>query len=190
MLTAPLDALTRRSISGLITGYQTYLSPHKGFSCAYRIWHGDESCSQHVKRVVMEQGFRAALPLVRSRFNECKVANQSLRQRRLWTLSLSSALPFADQPESEELPEDDPQQRPQRRYPNSNAWRGQQCSPNCDTLSCDALRCLSNCGPTDFHAADCGAMDCGAMDCGAMDFSCMDCSAIDCSVIDCGSCSW
>ncbi len=37
----------------LISGYQEYISPRKGFSCAYRILHGDESCSHYIKRMFL-----------------------------------------------------------------------------------------------------------------------------------------
>jgi putative component of membrane protein insertase Oxa1/YidC/SpoIIIJ protein YidD len=68
-----------------ITGYQRYLSPHKGFRCAHRALHQGESCSQYVKREVQEEGLMAALRSSRVRFAECKEANQIIRARLLRT---------------------------------------------------------------------------------------------------------
>lgn len=48
-----------------------YLSPHKGFSCAYRLLHGGESCSQHIKILIAEQGLIATLKTARIRFKAC-----------------------------------------------------------------------------------------------------------------------
>jgi len=35
----------RKLVLAAITGYQTYLSPYKGFCCAYRVHTGRKSCS-------------------------------------------------------------------------------------------------------------------------------------------------
>jgi putative component of membrane protein insertase Oxa1/YidC/SpoIIIJ protein YidD len=35
-----------------IRGYQRFLSPLKGFSCALRVFTGDESCSAYGDRVI------------------------------------------------------------------------------------------------------------------------------------------
>ncbi len=63
-----------------ITGYQRYLSPHKG-----------ESCSQYVKREVQEEGLLLALRQSRLRFAECKEASRIIQtRRREYLISLSS----------------------------------------------------------------------------------------------------
>ncbi len=43
----------RRSIIVLIEWYQIYLSPRKGFCCAHRVLHGNDSCSEWVKRLII-----------------------------------------------------------------------------------------------------------------------------------------
>lgn len=63
----------------LIRCYQKYLSPHKGFSCAHRVLHDDESCSQYVKRMLTEQDLQVAISLSRQRFMDCKTAKIILR---------------------------------------------------------------------------------------------------------------
>jgi putative component of membrane protein insertase Oxa1/YidC/SpoIIIJ protein YidD len=74
-----------------ITGYQSYLSPYKGFRCAHRVLHQGESCSQYVKRAVQEEGLLVALRRLRLRFAECKEANRIIKiKRREYLISLSS----------------------------------------------------------------------------------------------------
>jgi putative component of membrane protein insertase Oxa1/YidC/SpoIIIJ protein YidD len=62
-----------------IGAYQKYISPHKGFSCPYRPLYGETSCSEYIKRAILEHGIRKALSLARCRFTECKSAGQILR---------------------------------------------------------------------------------------------------------------
>ncbi len=54
-----------------IGGYQRWLSPQKGWSCAYRLAHGGPGCSGFAKRAIAEQGFVAAWPAIRQRFRAC-----------------------------------------------------------------------------------------------------------------------
>lgn len=75
------DAATRSLSSKLIEGYQKYISPRKGFSCAYRILHVRESCSQYAKRQIIEQGLINAMPLIRQRFQACNSANRVIRAK-------------------------------------------------------------------------------------------------------------
>lgn len=75
------DAATRSLSTQLIKGYQKYISPKKGFSCAYRVLNGRESCSQYVKRQIREQGLVSAIPLIRQRFQACKSASLVLNTR-------------------------------------------------------------------------------------------------------------
>jgi putative component of membrane protein insertase Oxa1/YidC/SpoIIIJ protein YidD len=65
-----------------IGAYQKYISPKKGFSCAHRLLYGGESCSQYIKRMVVEHGLKSSIPIARLRFAECKVANVILRAER------------------------------------------------------------------------------------------------------------
>lgn len=54
-----------------IRGYQRYLSPIKGFSCALRIATGGDSCSAYGYRVIARTGLRVGLRLLRRRLNGC-----------------------------------------------------------------------------------------------------------------------
>ena len=58
----------------LITFYQRFISPIKGFKCAHHVLHKQGSCSHSVKQLIMQHGVIAALPMVKARFNECRHA--------------------------------------------------------------------------------------------------------------------
>jgi putative component of membrane protein insertase Oxa1/YidC/SpoIIIJ protein YidD len=58
----------------LIGGYQRWLSPRKGYACAYRLAHGGTGCSGFAKAAIAETGLFAALPAIRQRFRDCKTA--------------------------------------------------------------------------------------------------------------------
>ena len=54
-----------------IRAYQRYLSPWKGFSCAYRVLTGRDSCSAYGYKVIARHGLRAGLPLLQRRLRTC-----------------------------------------------------------------------------------------------------------------------
>jgi putative component of membrane protein insertase Oxa1/YidC/SpoIIIJ protein YidD len=65
-----------RSISiSLIGGYQRYLSPRKGYSCAHRVVHGGQSCSEYVKNVLTDKSMFESTFLARQRFRDCNIAS-------------------------------------------------------------------------------------------------------------------
>jgi putative component of membrane protein insertase Oxa1/YidC/SpoIIIJ protein YidD len=192
-----LDPLTRQTAVMLITGYQRYLSPHKGFSCAHRIWHQGESCSQYVKRVVAEQGLGAAIPLVRQRFRDCRAANDLLhahRQRRHVALAGAWAIEDASEgsdetpesPQRNTAPQRSSARSPQAHYcnPRDSRW----CNPDCSNLACEGLDCAGDFGSLDCQALPCQGEHCGAADCGSADCSGLDCGGLDCGGLDCGGC--
>ena len=57
-----------------INGYQRYISPHKGFCCAYRVVRGGDSCSEFAKQAILQNDFWHSLSTIRKRFIECKEA--------------------------------------------------------------------------------------------------------------------
>jgi putative component of membrane protein insertase Oxa1/YidC/SpoIIIJ protein YidD len=54
-----------------IRGYQRYLSPVKGFSCALRVATGGDSCSAYGYRAIRRGGLRVGLQLLRQRLRLC-----------------------------------------------------------------------------------------------------------------------
>jgi hypothetical protein len=49
-----LDSGLGQIATTAIGGYQKYVLPHKGFSCAHRLLYGRKSCSQYVKDAIAE----------------------------------------------------------------------------------------------------------------------------------------
>ena len=66
------------SFASLITVYQRFVSPHKGFCCAHRALNDGLPCSQAIKRIVLRHGFLASWPHVRARFDACRAAYRVL----------------------------------------------------------------------------------------------------------------
>jgi len=219
MQVTAIDSFSRHASSILITLYQKKISPHKGFSCAHRVLHGGESCSQYIKRTILEQGWGRAIPLIRSRFQACKAANQSLRARVHRWQAKQLAILGDDSPEDVEpdftpdVPGETPEptkgdRRPGRsgggsffrrqaaavpgQEPSNGGCPGNTCSDCGDGLDCANPACDAiDCAGADCNSFDCSGMDCSGMDCSGMDCSGMDCSGMDCSGMDCdfGSCN-
>lgn len=66
-----------------ITVYQRYLSPYKGFCCAYRSYTGGASCSMLGFRVIRRYGVWDGLRLLRDRLALCGVAYRRWVRARL-----------------------------------------------------------------------------------------------------------
>jgi putative component of membrane protein insertase Oxa1/YidC/SpoIIIJ protein YidD len=79
VLSSSVEPLARRLAIETITTYQSYISPHKGFACAHRILHGDESCSMYIKRILGEESLMSAIQLSRQRFKACAASAQTLK---------------------------------------------------------------------------------------------------------------
>ena len=62
-----------------IGAYQRYVSPRKGFCCAYRAWTGRRSCSVFGYRAIRRYGVWAGIAILRRRFARCADALQALR---------------------------------------------------------------------------------------------------------------
>ena len=67
--------LSDRILMQGIRGYQRFISPYKGFSCAHRRVYGGISCSAYVKQAIAQMGWKKAFPLVRQRFKDCRRAH-------------------------------------------------------------------------------------------------------------------
>jgi len=59
-----------------IRGYQRYLSPYKGFSCALRVATGGAGCSTYGHAVIARYGLRRGLGLLRRRLDLCSHVHQ------------------------------------------------------------------------------------------------------------------
>lgn len=66
----------------LITLYQKYISPYKGFRCAYGCYHKTLSCSAIIKNIIAEHGLLAGWPLIKQQFANCHLAYQALETER------------------------------------------------------------------------------------------------------------
>jgi len=66
-----------------ITGYKRYLSPHKGFSCAYRNRTGCASCSTLGFRAIRRYGTAGGIRVLRKRLYKCGVTHRRFAERPL-----------------------------------------------------------------------------------------------------------
>lgn len=69
----------------LITFYQRFISPYKGFNCAHHVLHGEQTCSNAVKDLILKNGLLKSLPLIRMRFSECRNAFETLSNSKAIT---------------------------------------------------------------------------------------------------------
>ena len=76
-----LERWPARGLATLITFYQRYLSPYKGFRCAHCVLHGGASCSAHAKTLLLRRGIVRACQGMRARFAACASAAAELEGR-------------------------------------------------------------------------------------------------------------
>jgi putative component of membrane protein insertase Oxa1/YidC/SpoIIIJ protein YidD len=69
----------RPLLIALIRGYQRWLSPRKGFQCAYHRHTGRATCSTLGLRAVRRYGVVGGLRVLRERFAACGEAHDALR---------------------------------------------------------------------------------------------------------------
>ena len=63
-----------------IKGYQRFISPRKGYSCAYRVHTGYQSCSSLGYRAIRRYGLFTGLGVLNGRFDRCAAANFQFHQ--------------------------------------------------------------------------------------------------------------
>ncbi len=63
--------------------YQKFLSPFKGFRCAFGTYYNGDSCSEIIRKEIMKQGVFQSLSIAKEQFLKCKEAKASIEQRRL-----------------------------------------------------------------------------------------------------------
>ncbi|MDS4015339.1 MAG: membrane protein insertion efficiency factor YidD [Candidatus Accumulibacter sp.] len=66
----------RSFVLAAITAYQRFVSPYKGFSCAYRRHTGRASCSALGWRAVRRYGVTLGLAVLRRRLSLCGIAHR------------------------------------------------------------------------------------------------------------------
>jgi putative component of membrane protein insertase Oxa1/YidC/SpoIIIJ protein YidD len=62
--------------------YQRYLSPHKGYRCAYHAATGRHSCSRYAQLVIGRRGIWQGVLLLRRRFRRCAAAAAQFADRQ------------------------------------------------------------------------------------------------------------
>jgi uncharacterized protein len=72
----------RRFALALIGAYQRWISPRKGFHCAYRVHCGGAGCSAVGARLIRRHGLWAGLPLLRERLRRCGAVHAHAPARR------------------------------------------------------------------------------------------------------------
>lgn len=66
--------------------YQRFLSPIKGFNCAHHKLHNGDTCSNAIKKIIVEHSLIDLPTLSRQRFRECKNASIELATQRTSSL--------------------------------------------------------------------------------------------------------
>ncbi len=207
------NTATRTVAVTAIAGYQRFISPHKGFSCAHRVLYGCESCSQYFKRVIAEDGILVAIANAKGRFQECREANEVLKERRAkcqsrrqyYASRLVPNMMVSEVGEPDDLgdtePTDEPQEPPNSDKPkiSGSRWDSKKRSQtvnnsdggnNCGNYNdCnDCANCVDGMGVMDCDSLNCPDFSCPDLNCGNADcLSGMDCSGCgDCGSLDCG----
>ena len=122
-----LQKLVKTFLILAIRAYQRYLSPYKGFSCAYRVLHQEQSCSSYFQTCITEQSFDRACVSFQQRLQDCHQAN----------LILQAGVSNRQR-----------QRNKRRRKQNSSCSENNNC-PSCSDLTdfsllffaCDAVDC-------------------------------------------------
>jgi putative component of membrane protein insertase Oxa1/YidC/SpoIIIJ protein YidD len=82
----PLFAVIDHTLAGIsliaLDLYRRFVSPYKGYACAYRLRFGGESCSGFARRILATEGWSAGQRAVRNRLRECHMASLALRHER------------------------------------------------------------------------------------------------------------
>jgi len=70
-----LEKLSKTFLLLAIRFYQRYLSPYKGFDCAYRVLHQEQSCSSYFQTCVERENLSRALTSLQKRLLDCHQAH-------------------------------------------------------------------------------------------------------------------
>ena len=176
-ISSKVVGVPRYTAAALITAYQRYLSPLKGYSCAHRVLHHGESCSQYVKRTILERGLSDAWPQTQQRFRDCR----------------SAYLVLMAQTSNHEDGQDDPGQNGKESEDNADLQAKQHEQSKSNPRDCPASGCNSSNCPDPISATCCLAdlVESMACDAGALDLSACDLGGCDlgaCGGCDVGAC--
>lgn len=159
---------------GAIWGYQQFLSPRKGYRCAYSVLHGGTGCSGFAKHAIRDHGLWGAVPHMRERFRDCKEASRALRAR-----CIVHAQSLDDQ-------NDEQGGAPTSRGKSKKGKDGVCAGSACFGLELALAGCVPACaagsssGQSSTGGGDSASgSDCATPECGSMP---------DCSIPDCGGC--
>ena len=94
--------MLRYAAAGSISAYQTWLSPRKGFCCAYGASTGRWTCSSYAKKVVTERGTLALARALPRQFARCRKAHAALLAMAAATGGITLAADQAGEPRSED----------------------------------------------------------------------------------------
>lgn len=133
----PARTVPRATALATVHFYQRWVSPRKGFSCAYRLRFDDTSCSQHFVEQLAQGGLRHGLRSLRARMGSCRDANAALRSSAARPSDSDHRAETGETSSSEGASTTD--QANDRQ--DSNACRAAECGD----ASCDGLDCLSSC---------------------------------------------
>lgn len=64
----------------LISLYQKYISPYKGFKCAHGMYTSEITCSSYGKKVISKFGLFTGLKLLNRRFIDCRWSSEKLKK--------------------------------------------------------------------------------------------------------------
>jgi putative component of membrane protein insertase Oxa1/YidC/SpoIIIJ protein YidD len=118
-----------------IRWYQVQLSPRKGYSCAYRMRTGDESCSEFARQAFESGDWWSALFAMIKRFRLCGEAARLLREHQRFFETHALQDLYADGPPEQKPPDS------QRTKDDSNKKCAGEvavkcCLPMCATWVC------------------------------------------------------
>lgn len=85
-----LEALTNSLADKAVRDYQQYISPYKGFSCAYSKLHEGSSCSGYFRESLATNGLSSTLNNFPDRLRACQDAHRNLTARRLAIIGMQS----------------------------------------------------------------------------------------------------
>jgi hypothetical protein len=153
--------------------------------------------------VIAEEGIFEAIANAKGRFQECREANEIVKNRRAKRKveqKYYANRVMAIEPDNPENPDNSnlPEESDVPDNIGGSQWDRKKRSPsnngaaNNNNNNCDYFNgCIDCADVLNAIPSDCGnGRHCGNADClSGMDFSGLDCGSLDCSGADCGSCS-